>query len=175
MSAETHAGARDVPMSWDEYLALGEGVRGEYVDGKLHVPPQPTFRHQVACTRLTSLLAGAGHLAVADWAWKPGPHEWHPDVMVVGEDVDVSANRYTGRPRLIVEVLSSNATDDTIRKMHQYALHGLPHYWILGQYERTLWTYELTGSTFRQTAEITGRGTPPGWDVEVAVDEVLLR
>ncbi|WP_432491878.1 hypothetical protein [Kineococcus auxinigenes] len=29
--------------------------------------------------------------------------------------------------------------------------------------------------TFRQTAEITERGTPPGWNVEVAVDEVLLR
>ncbi|WP_432535066.1 Uma2 family endonuclease [Kineococcus arenarius] len=119
MSAQTHAGARDVPTSWDEHVALGEDVRGE--------------------------------------------------------DVDVSANRYTGRPRLIVEVLSSHATDDTIREVHQYALHGLPHCWILGQYERTLWTYELTGSTFRQTAEITDRGTPPGWDVEVAVDEVLLR
>ncbi|WP_432491876.1 hypothetical protein [Kineococcus auxinigenes] len=41
MSAQTHAGARDVPMSRDEHVALGEGVRGEYVDGKLHVPLSP--------------------------------------------------------------------------------------------------------------------------------------
>jgi hypothetical protein len=45
-----------IPMSWQEYEALGEAVRGEYIGGRLLVNGFPTSRHQRLCLRLYQQL-----------------------------------------------------------------------------------------------------------------------
>ena len=120
------------PATWEEYQALAEDVRAEYIDGEIVMVPAPRISHQNASRRLANLLEGVlpeGYLVVEGAAWKPGANEYVPDVMVCpddGEDV-----RFTGTPALCVEVTSTNRANDYVTKVAKYAMAGLPHYWVL--------------------------------------------
>ena len=165
---------REQLMPWDDYEALGEDVRGEYIDGRLVVSPRPSRIHQRAVHRLVALLDGAvpGCEAVAEWAWKPGTDEYHPDVMLVPHGEEVV--RFTGTPLLCVEVLSTNRSDDLVRKTQRYARAGLPHYWILDPQEPSLRCYDLRpDGLYEQTSLVLDRGIPAGWEVEVDLARLL--
>jgi Uma2 family endonuclease len=111
-----------------------DGRRYELLNGVLIVSPRPSTVHQLAMTRLATLLSNAcpDHLSVVvEPAMQVSDDtEFDPDIVVVRLD-EVGGAKFWTPPLLAVEIRSpSTAIVDKNAKLAAYESFGVASYWI---------------------------------------------
>lgn len=129
------------PMPLEDYLALPEGVRAEWVDGMVVMAPHASTGHNEVLFRLALLLKGAlpatGVHVEPNVVVAEGRRYRIPDLVVVPAFKDVDWVRET--PVLIAEILSpSTRSEDMLRKSRDYLEAGVGQYWIVDREARTI-------------------------------------
>jgi Uma2 family endonuclease len=119
------------------------GHRVEILQGRLTVTPPPDGSHALSLTKLSRAFERAGiEGSGVEWVqgvglWLPAlPEDFAiPDFSVVDEDfrdAHVTKNYYAPNVfRLVVEVTSSNWSDDLYVKVECYAQAGIPAYLVV--------------------------------------------
>jgi len=151
-------GLQRLRMSWEDYLALPEKPRAEWVDGEVVVSPPVAFEHGDVVVRLgAALLSALPRLWIVTEVGVRLPRNRlrAPDLMVV---VGRPAGTWVeDAPVLVVEVLSpSTRGEDTVRKSGEYAEGGVGQYWVVDPDHRSVDVYALASG---------------GWDLLLHLDE----
>lgn len=137
------------PMSFEEYMALPDGDRAEYVDGMcIRLSASPMSGHQRVSHRLTNAIEDAvpGLFVVeAVGVWTGERRSRIPDIVVVEHAYDAAWAEET--PVLVVEILSPGTRrEDMLRKSTEYLGAGIGQYWIVDRENRELTVLERAGS-----------------------------
>ena len=138
------------PKDWwtiDDLVELpDDGMRYELVDGSLLMSPAPAPRHAEVQFLLRELLqrqAPPGIAVSGDAGIRIGTNYTYfiPDLYVIPMTGFRAHPKYLlpADVRLAVEILSEhNRGRDLVLKRHYYASVGIPRYWIVDPFERTL-------------------------------------
>ncbi|MCR5123390.1 MAG: Uma2 family endonuclease [Ruminococcus sp.] len=97
-----------------------------------------------------------------------------PDVMIICDPSKITNKKAFGAPDLVVEVVSSNHTDDYNRKLQLYKNSGVREYWIVDPSEERTIVY-LFGETIHISFYAFDQPIPVGiWDnkLEINISEL---
>lgn len=154
-------------LSYEEYLALGDDLRYEVIDGQIYnMSPAPTTKHQAVqrelLTEFALYLRGKTCSVFGsplDVCFSEEDHdikkikEWvEPDIVVVCDKNKIHEKRIVGVPDLVVEILSpSTAKIDKIVKFNRYQRAGVKEYWIVDPSNETIDPYVLQQNVFKHS------------------------
>jgi Uma2 family endonuclease len=173
---------------WTEadYFALPDTNRYvELSEGRLIMPPHPTYRHQTALQNVFlkfQSLVDAHHLRIVRFAplpvrvW-PGKIQEPDIVFVAQEHIDRIGEQVLGVPDLVVEVISPpTLTTDRVEKFYEYARAGVREYWMADPEERAIEVYILREGAYAlggkyKPGETARSGLLPGF--ELGVGDIL--
>jgi len=147
-----------IPMSFDDYLQIAEGIHAEWVDGVTIVTPPHSVPHGRAMAKAVQAIASA--LPSLDIVIEPGLHTSEtryrePDVVVfeVAEQGHIVFSEQT--PVIVVEVLSpSTRREDMVRKSGEYLVAGVGQYWLVDPDHRTVVVLRNAGAGWATLAEL---------------------
>jgi Uma2 family endonuclease len=188
-----HVPTRPTPEElWAQLEVLPEHLKGEIVDGELHVQPRPRFRHARVTGFVTHHLGGAFDYD-AD-----GPGGWwivpEPGIELPGApevSPDVGGWRRSTMPELpdegelirivpdwVCEVLSpSNARWTRVTKVPLYARVGVGWLWVVDPRDRTLEVSELREGAWVQRLACSSEERirlPPFSDIELPLSRLWV-
>ena len=193
-------------LTFDEFIAqYGDDPRYELIDGELR-DMEPTGPHEAVAGKIS------GHIFIeilrAQLNWfipkncliKPPASEataLRPDVIVLDEDQISKEPLWQREPiitrgntiKLVVEVISTNWQDDYARKVEEYALLGIPEFWIadyrglggivfIGKPKQPTFTvYQLEGEAYTQQQYRLGQPihSPLLPHLQLRLDDILPR
>ena len=128
-----------------------DGKQYEIIDGELYVSKQPHLYHQFVCSHLLVKLAqwsaqsGNGRAVAAPGLIFAEDDDVAPDVVWMSSDRMAAIFGPDGKlhaaPELIIEVLSSDATNekrDREAKLKLYSRRGVDEYWIVDWRQRRI-------------------------------------
>ena len=143
-----------------DYFALPDTNRlMELAEGRLVMPPHPTRSHQNTVQELyLRLRTHVDERALGEVYVAPLPVRLtadrvrEPDVLfMAAEHADRMAEQFFGPPDLVMEVTSpgTERTDRTEKRL-EYALAGIPEYWIAAPDARTIEVLVLNGERYER-------------------------
>jgi len=130
-------------MSYEEFLKwAGEDTYAEWVDGEVILLMPPKSAHQeivlflAYLLRTVSSLTGDTKVVVAPFeVFLPSrPSSREPDIIVITEErlQNLSEERFTGGPDLVVEVISEDSVHrDRVEKFLEYEREAVREYWLI--------------------------------------------
>jgi Uma2 family endonuclease len=142
--------AASAPFTWDDFVALEEDDLRELIDGELVEVEASTWNHEKIVGWLVFFLRAwaeggrGGHVIPSGYKVRISERRGvMPDVQFYRRENDVAADQQqglaSGRPDLVVEVISPNSTRyDRVTKLRYYSQLGVPEYWLVDPQAGTL-------------------------------------
>ncbi len=194
------------PITFEDFLVqYGDNPRYELADGEL-IDMEPTGPHETVGGKLATRIGMAIVSGGFPWfiprtclirPFSDVATARRPDIVVLDETVLSSEPLWEQEPvitigrsvKLVVEVVSTNWETDYARKVEEYALLGIPEYWIadyrglggiafIGKPKQPTFTvYQLIGEEYQQTQYRLGQliQSPLLPNLELRLDDILPR
>ena len=136
------------PLTFEEFVAqYGDDFRYELADGEV-IDMEPTGTHEAVGGKVAVQIGIAITHAKLPWCipriclicpFGDVATARRPDVVVLDETALTDEPRWEKEPiitlgrsvKLVIEVVSTNWETDYARKLEEYALFGIPEYWIV--------------------------------------------
>jgi len=153
-------------MSFDEFEKMNDEstIRLEYINGEVYMLSAPGVSHQRIISRLHVAFDRFLETSACDVFMSPfdvtllnkqnKKNLVQPDLMVLcnWKDDTNERDRYTGIPRLVVEVLSpGNTRKEMMTKLHLYMTSGIEEYWIVDPVLGDVIVYQFSDLSISQT------------------------
>jgi Uma2 family endonuclease len=144
-----------------------DGNRYEIIEGELFVSCSPGLTHQIVLGNLIFLIrthleaTNAGVVISTPGLILSDFSGVIPDLVFfrpAKRSKIISGERLKGPPDLVMEILSPGAGNmrrDRVAKLHLYATHGVPEYWIADPSKQILEVFRLTGESYELTHSLT--------------------
>lgn len=153
-------------LSEADYLWLTDHTRRaiEFVDGAIEVLPMPTRTHQLLLKFLLRLFENAvepagGIVLFAPLRLRLREMKFRePDLLLLLDATDPrNGERYWSGADLVLEIVSpDNPERDLVEKRAEYALVGIPEYWIVNPLDSSVTVLTLDGDTYREHGHFIG-------------------
>jgi Uma2 family endonuclease len=184
----TRMGVEVIPrLTYEDFRQLpDDGKRYELIQGRVHLSPAPSVRHQFVSQNLATSLGPfvvknhLGELLAAPVDVRLSEDTGlQPDlVFVAAQRLEiVQENFIAGAPDLVVEILSpSTVAHDRATKLNLYAEAGIPVVWLMDSLAKTVEVLRLHGDKYVVESILAGRQTFsfslfPGW--EITLDQLF--